>query len=79
MSFDGFKRLFKDNFPNFASLEVVQLYNDCFNIGGGIVHPDAFFALSIESYAFMKKTNTLGQWFNNGSKLNLSKPSPFEK
>lgn len=75
MSFDGFKKLFKDNFSNFSTIEVVQLYNDCYNIGGGIVNADAFFALSIESGAFMKKTNTLGQWFTNGSKLNSIKLS----
>lgn len=43
-------------------MEIIQLYSECFNAGGGLATADAFYAVTSENPLFYKKTNNLGYW-----------------
>ena len=54
ISFDSFKKILNQNFPNLSDLEKAEIYRQTWNMGKGAVTPEAFFAVGVESNFFIK-------------------------
>lgn len=55
LNYDGYKKMFEQNFTSLTDIEKAQIYRECWEVGKGLITPEVFFTVLNERGVFLKE------------------------